>query len=338
MPTLHPTKPTPDQGAIIVWAEREHAVSAFRISAPAGAVQVHDLDMREVLPAASPAAAEEALGPIVYPDLPSYKRSSAWRLAQVLEALGVHAGELAEVELEDPEDEEVVLDEVEAYDFTGYPPGYRPSVLGGAHDVYETIKEAVGTIIERSADKSGEHVVISPETERQVIEAGQAAVDARWPGAFRVGCEFKHGQLAIALRVQVNAAEHAAAWAAFMTDQIPRGYEAEGIGGKVEWSCPARPSEGRTVSFYVDAIAECWRAYLHRDADVCADLLGLAGVWDGMCPTEGVQAGRIAWVSSWTLLERGQALRWAAATCLHASDNDVKVPTRPACLDIGRPA
>jgi hypothetical protein len=58
-----------------------------------------------------------------------------------------------------------------------------------------------------------------------------------------------------------------------------------------------------------------------------------------MGPTEGVQAERIRWVSSWTLLERGQAMRWAAASCLHASDHDdVKVPDRPACLDAGRPA
>lgn len=262
MPTQHPTAPTPYQGSITVWAEREHAVSAFRITARA----------------------------------------------------------------------------VEAYDFTGYPPGYRPAVLGAGREVFEAVKNAVDGIIARGADMSGDHVSITPETERAVIEAGQAAVEARWPGAFRVSCQFVNGQLGIALRIKVDPAEHATAWAAYMVDTIPRGYVAEGIGGRVEWACPERPSEGRTVDFYAQAIPECWAAYLHRDADVLADMLGLAGVWDGMCPTEGVQAGRIAWVSSWTLLERGLALRWAAATCLRASDNDdVTVPTRPGCLDLGRP-
>lgn len=345
MPTKHPTPPQPDQGAITVWAEREHAVSAFRISAPAGAVQVLDLDLRDVLPVASPAAVEDQLGPIVYPDLPSYKRSSAWRLAQVLEALGVDASELEDLgQLEEAEEAAAAEPdgaperEVEAYDFTGYPPGYRPAVLGVGREVFETVKAAVDGIIARAMDASGEHVAITPAAERAVIEAGQAAVEARWPGAFRVGCQFEGGQMAIALRVQVDPAEHAAAWAAYMTDTVPRGYVAEGIGGQVEWACPERPEEGKTVGFYVDAIAACWRAYLAHDADVAADLLALAGLWDGMCPTEGVQAGRARWVSSWTLLERGQVMRWAVATCLHASDNDdVTVPTRPACLDTGRP-
>lgn len=345
MPTKHPTPPTPDQGAITVWAEREHAVSAFRISAPAGAVQVLDLDMRDVLPAASPAAVEDQLGSIVYPDLPSYKRSSAWRLAQVLEALGVDASELEDLgQLEEvdeaaaDEPDDATEPEVEAYDFTCYPPGHRPSMPATPREVIEVMQGAVSGLIDRASDTGG-GPEITPELEGVLVAAGQTALDQRWPGAFKVGCEVEGNKLALTLRPLINPAEHAAAWAAYMADTMPRGYVAESVGGKVEWACPARPEEGRTVSFYVDAIAESWRAYLNRDADVCADLLALAGVWDGVCPTEGAQAGRIRWVSSWTLLERGQAMRWAAATCLRASDHDdVKPPPRPACLDQGRPA
>lgn len=348
MPTKHPTPPTPDQGTITVWAEREHAVSAFRISAPAGAVQVLDLDMRDVLPAASPAAVEDQLGSIVYPDLPSYKRSSAWRLAQVLEALGIDAGELADVELDDEiqsqrtsiatsieehENRQVIED---AYDFTSFPPGHQPRIPGTPREVIEVVQGAVSGLLNRASDETG--VLVTEEIKDTLVTAGQVALEKRWPGAFRVGFEVDDGKLAITLRPLLNPAEHAAAWAAYMADTVPKGYEVEGIGGRVEWACPARPEEGKTEAFYVDAIAACWRAYLHRDADVCADLLALAGVWDGVCPTEGVQAGRIRWVSSWTLLERGQVMRWAAATYLHASDHDdVKVPTRPACLDTGRP-
>lgn len=101
--TRHPSDPAPDQGAITVWSEREHAVSAFRISAPAGAVELLDLDRRVTVPAHGPAAVEDVLGSIVFPDVASYRRGSAWQLATVLERLGVDAGELAEVELADDE-------------------------------------------------------------------------------------------------------------------------------------------------------------------------------------------------------------------------------------------
>jgi hypothetical protein len=348
MPTMHNTPPQPDQGAITVWAEREHAVSAFRISAPAGAVQVLDLDLRDVLPAATPTAVEETLGPIVYPDLLAYKRSSAWRLAQVLEALGVDAGELEDLgQLEEAEeakpaepDDGAEKGEPDSYDFTSYPPGYQHSIPATPREVFELVQGAVHGLISAAVDASGDACTITRETEAAVIEAGQRVLESRWPGAFRVGCEFGDGKLAITLRPLINEAEHAAAWAAYMTEHVPLGYEVEGIGGRVEWACPERPSEGRAEAFYVDAIAACWRAYLAHDANVAADLLALAGVWgDGMCPTEGVQAERARWVSSWTLRERGQAMRWAAATCLRASDHDdVTVPPRPACLDQGRPA
>lgn len=257
--TRNPTAPTPDQGAITVWSERAYAVSAFRISAPAGAVQVLDLDGGHTLPAANPVAVEDALGPIVFEDVAAYKRSSAWRLATVLEALGLDASELEPVELEEISEDP----DAATYDFTRGPAGE-----------------------------------------------------------------------------QLGAAAHAAAWAAHMEATAPIGYVVEGIGGRVEWACPARPSEGRTVAFYIDALAESWRAFLQHDAEVLADLLALAGVWeDGLGVTDGVQAGRTRWIGAWTLLERGQAAWWAACVHLSASDHDdVVIPPRPACLDSARPA
>lgn len=347
--TRHPTDPTPDQGAITVWAEREHAVSAFRLSAPAGSIELLDLDLREPVPAPSPASVEDFLGPVVFPDLAAYRRSSAWRLATVLEQLGLDAGELAEVELDDAETEDGPAFEGELpYDFAHYPPDYEPRAVASSKEVFEAVSEQIQGAIKAMEIEGGRALLISEKGEAALTAAALRVLEARWPGRYLVKCVFQQGELAIQVRIQVEPAEHLEAWTRFMADHDPRGYTFMGVGGQVEWVCEAHKTRG-ICSFYSDARAAAWTDLRTNDAAVIADLLAMAGLWpeDYQIMTGRYEAAsgpeiepnRIAWILGWSLLERGLAGAWAAATHLAASDNDdVEIPPRPACLDRERPA
>lgn len=114
----HPTPPTAPNGAIDIFAERETAVSAYRLTAAHGSdppVELFDLDSHDTIDgmgSLEDIAAE--LGPVVFPDLAAYRAGTGWRLPAVLGALGVDAAELYEADLEalssEDLDAEVLLD------------------------------------------------------------------------------------------------------------------------------------------------------------------------------------------------------------------------------------
>jgi hypothetical protein len=88
-----------------------------------------------------------------------------------------------------------------------------------------------------------------------------------------------------------------------------------------------------------EARADAWEFFHEQGAATLHDLLLLVGVWPEDAADEAALAPRLDWIRGWSLLERGLVARWAAASHVHASDHDdVRVPARPACLDLGRPA
>ena len=88
-----------------------------------------------------------------------------------------------------------------------------------------------------------------------------------------------------------------------------------------------------------EARAAAWRRWHGDNAEVTHDMLLLAGEWESDPADDASKAARIAWILGWSLRERGRVGAWAAAVHVHASDHDdVRVPARPACLDVGRPA
>lgn len=267
----HPTAPTPDQGAIAFFTARPTAVSQVRLiadpQAPAG-VSLVDLDQACAVDGWDTLAElQDRLGPVVYPDLPAYKRSSAWRLATVLEALGVDAAELIEADLDEDEDWNDDADDA-PYDFELMPPGDD--------------------------------------------------------------------------RIQATD-EHPAAWARYMLEHTPRGFDVISLATGWEWGKAGEPVAADVPYGLTKAQARAgaWVAYLHRHAEIVLDILLIAGLWpvDPVGTWDSVMAARLAWVETWTLLERGLASEWAACTHLSASDNDdIKIPARPSCLDRERPA
>lgn len=104
---------------------------------------------------------------------------------------------------------------------------------------------------------------------------------------------------------------------------------------------PARLTEA-------EAIAAAWADWHAHNCATTLDMLLLAAVWpmpiaDGQpwpadIPEEVMEARR-EWIRGWSLRDRGRAGEWAIAVHVGASDNPrVKIPARPACLDVGRPA
>lgn len=116
--TEHPIPPTPANGAIDIWAERETAVSAFRLTAAHGSeppVELFDLDSHDAVDGLETLQdVADQLGPVVFPDLAAYRAGTGWRLPAVLGSLGVDTAELYEADLEalsrEDLDAEVVLD------------------------------------------------------------------------------------------------------------------------------------------------------------------------------------------------------------------------------------
>lgn len=288
----HPTPPAPDQGAIAFFTARPTAVSQVRLiadpQAPAG-VSLVDLDQACAVDGWDTLAElQDRLGPVVYPDLGAYKRSSAWRLAQVLEALGVDAAELLEADLDEDEDWSDDADDA-PYDFDQMPP-----------------------------------VALAQRGQWSEFDTDDAAAG------------------------EVDPEDHAAAWARYMLEHTPRGFDVIEVATGWEWGKAGEPV-GADVPYGIgkaQARAGAWAAYLRRHAEILLDLLGLAGLWpveqDGLWPVipgDPILAARLAWVEGWTLLERGLAGEWAACTHLRASDNDdIEIPARPACIDRERPA
>lgn len=151
-----------------------------------------------------------------------------------------------------------------------------------------------------------------------------------------------------------EAAAHAAAWADHQLAALPPGFELRdtsyddfGDDGEVlgefmgrvsrwEWS---NGESSDTEATEPQARADAWEFFHEQGAATLHDLLLLVGMWPEDAADEAALAPRLDWIRGWSLLERGLVARWAAASHVHASDHDdVRVPARPACLDVGRPA
>lgn len=151
-----------------------------------------------------------------------------------------------------------------------------------------------------------------------------------------------------------EAAAHAAAWVDHQLAALPPGFELRdtsyddfGDDGEVlgelmgrvsrwEWS---NGESSDTEATEPQARADAWEFFHEQGAATLHDLLLLVGVWHEDAADEAALAFRLDWIRGWSLLERGLVARWAAASHVHASDHDdVRVPARPACIDVGRPA
>lgn len=318
--TEHPIPPTAPNGAIDIWSERERAVSMFRLTAAHGSdppVEVYDLDSHDAVDGLETLQdVADQLGPVVFPDLAAYRAGTGWRLPAVLGALGVDAAELYEEDLADTWAEMQgtgLATSPRSYDFSRLPPV-------GAYMTDEQGDERVFTADEHAAAWAAFMLETDPDG-YALWDAGSQGWQWRRPGdtGFKVPTSTE-------TNIEIAAA---------LQKELAKG----GIVG-VEIG-PKAPD-------HASARAAAWADALDSDAEVVVDLLGIVSVWPdsysgegGLWPAEAsdMQAiDRRRWVSGWTLLERGQVVRWAAATHVAASDNDdVEIPPRPACLDRSRP-
>lgn len=300
MPTYqpHPDHPTPRDGAIDFWAEHEHALVHYRAAAAEGGVTVRDMHDGDLVDGWETSAdLEEEFGPIVYPTLADYRASRGWAFASVLAALGVEP-ELGEDLLGEIEGDSEwrASQHIEPYDFADLPPG--------AIWLCDAAGQAIGWVDENSGS-STELLGLTDAAERQ-------------------------------------AAIHAAAWTAFMGARVPRGFDIVETPTGWRWTPTDAPELPDQLEWLPrpEALQLAWTTYLERAAEILADLMTLAGVWaehdlEALRPSAAIVGARMRWIKSWTLLERGQVARWAAATHGAAGDTGADVPDRPACLDRG---
>lgn len=151
-----------------------------------------------------------------------------------------------------------------------------------------------------------------------------------------------------------EAAAHAAAWADHQLAALPPGfklrdtsYDDYGDDGEVLGELMGRVSRWEwtdgecsdTAPTQEEARADAWEFFHEQAAATLHDLLLLVGIWPADAGDEPALAARLDWIRAWSLRDRGLVARWAAASHVHASDHDdVQVPARPACIDLGRPA
>jgi hypothetical protein len=383
MPTVrpHPDTPTLHNGAIDFFADHGTAVIQYRLT-PRDTrpfVEIADLHAREPrtrVPMVSPGwetleEIAEELGPIVYPDLHSYRQQQGWRFSAVLAAAGVDA-ELVSDAIDDADDIETDNDwregVEEPYDFSELPPEVNLSAeaMRICSDILYDFRghaEVDGGLVELTDD-------MRAMIERRVSEA----IEARLPGVFTVSVRINAQRRFFETEIRADEVKlHVLEWASYMKAHTPRGFDiAEGPHGWTWHRCD-RGFEMPTVAdtrqeiaaalrkglaevgvpagvnivieptppTKAEARAAAWAAYLGDDARAVADLLSLTDLWPGVEAGLGLDPSleRQTWIEGWSLLERGLATRWAASVHVAASDNDdVEIPPRPPHLDRDRPA
>lgn len=370
----HPDKPILTNGAITIVAEHQHAAVEYRLAAPGAGETLPTLtdlhDAEHVDGWESISELQDLLSPVVYPTMADYRRRRGWPLPAVLIAVGVDP-ELVSDDIDDLDGDPEWSEEASRYNFAVAPGDY---VIEGVPAEDRVINEHDGreyAVVCRRTIAGG--VAVDVRRPSSAIEWPKHAPErfttneiylkpaSRAPGRYTVT------STADEIRANLEgtdidfAAAHARAWQLYQAEHTPRGWELIETDDGEGWiwrSCDGEfvgPAGAGGVADEAAARAGAWEDFLEDDAQAVLDTLLLTDLWPESSLPFVVTAGpeqeaahreidricaeRVAWIRGWSLLERGQAVLWAIACHLRASDHDdVEIPARPACLDRNRPA
>ena len=368
----HPDKPTLTNGAISFVAEHTHAAVEYRLAAPGAGetlptlTDLHDAERVDGWETID--ELQDLLSPVVYPTMADYRRRRGWPLPAVLVAAGVDP-ELVSDDLDDLDGDPEWSEDASRYNFALAPGDY---VIEGVpaedraineHDGREyavvcrrTIAGGVAVDVRRPSNAT-EWPAHTPD--RFTTNEIYLTPAPRAPGRYTITSAADEIRATVE-GVDIDyAAAHARAWQLYQAEHTPRGWELHDTEDGWIWrSCDGElvgPPGHLGVESEAEARAGCWRDFLADDTEPVLDTLLLTDLWPesslplvvnsgpeklaAIAECDRIIAARRAWIGGWSLLERGQAVLWAIACHLRASDNDdVEIPDMPACLHRNRPA